>query len=396
MKMTREEFNITLSYMEDWLDLERPPRSQYTPREILCVLMYASQQNKTIHQACRELDNAPHANTIFNLLYPLKVEDLEEKLNRTVRSLIPPEVFNTSKQVAIDYKLIPTWVDESKLQEEERQYIIRSKAKEGTNRFYAFASIYLIKKGKRYTVGLVMVKRGMSKVEVIRKLLKLFREAGGEVKCLYLDREFYCVDVISYLQGEKIPFLMAVRKSEGIKRLINQKGVGIHDYVVRSREKEVKVKIVVVGTYLKGKRGKKGRKIYVYAIHLYPYSLRGLYGVHHRYRNRFGIESSHRLWERSRGRTASRRGVLRFVLLGIGVLFYNVWVYLVSQAVRRGEIRFTFQSYLTLLRREIEGRMCGRGIAEACFAPLVLSFMISVRFFIWGVIYDNVDDSLSL
>ena len=367
-QFNNQTFTLTLDYLQEWLQLPRPKRSLYSPKQIIATLCYAATLRKTIHQAARELEGSPHPNTIFNELYSLDVDTLTDRLNDTLASLIPKSIFKRKRQVAIDFKSIPTWIDEQKLDLHQRQYIIHCKPKDGTSKFYQFASIYLIKNNKRYTLGVVMIKRGMSKREVVKQLIQLFTKMKGKVKCLYLDREFFSVDVINFLKEEDIPFLMAARRTEGIKRLIQEKGRGIHSYTLTSGDRQAQVDIAVVGSYLKGKRGKHGRKVYAYAMWKYPFSLKSLHGIHQRYRYRFGIEVSHRMWEMARGRTTSKKSVIRLLFVGIAVLFYCVWVKLshhlslmADKGVRRKVRRqLTFQSFLTSIRRKVEEMMgCG-------------------------------------
>jgi len=360
----QQSYTLTLDYLQEWLQLQRPQRSLYSPKQIISTLCYAATLKKTIRQAAKELENSPHPNTIFNELYCLDVDTLTERLNQTLASLIPRSIFKRKRQVAIDFKSIPTWIEESKLSPDERQYIIHSKPQSGTSKFYQFASIYLIKNNKRYTLAVVMVKRGMSKKQVVKQLLRYLAQMKGKVKCLYLDREFFAIEVINLLKEENIPFLMGARRTEGIKRLIQQEGVGIHSYTLTSGDREEQVDIVVVGKYLKGKRGKHGRRMYAYAMWKYPFSLKSLYGIDQRYRYRFGIEASHRMWEMARGRTASKRSVIRLLFVGIAVLFYCVWVKLsprfplMADKSERRKVRkqLTFQSFLTSIRRRVEDR----------------------------------------
>jgi len=360
----QQSYTLTLDYLQEWLQLQRPQRSLYSPKQIISTLCYAATLKKTIQQAAKELENSPHPNTIFNELYCLDVDTLTERLNQTLAGLIPRSIFKRKRQVAIDFKSIPTWIDESKLSPDERQYIIHSKPQSGTSKFYQFASIYLIKNNKRYTLAVVMVKRGMSKKQVVKQLLRYLAQMKGKVKCLYLDREFFAIEVINLLKEENIPFLMGARRTEEIKRLIQQEGVGIHSYTLTSGNREEQVDIVVVGKYLKGKRGKHGRRMYAYAMWKYPFSLKSLYGIDQRYRYRFGIEASHRMWEMARGRTASKRSVIRLLFVGIAVLFYCVWVKLshrfslMADKSERRKVRkqLTFQSFLTSIRRRVEDR----------------------------------------
>lgn len=81
-----------------------------------------------------------------------------------------------------------------------------------------------------------------------------------------------------------------------------------------------------------------------------------------KYRYRFGIESSHRLWDEARGRTASQCIALRWPLVGLAVLLYNLWMFLKWDVVswpRRGGRRvfhelFPFRQLLFFLAKALE------------------------------------------
>jgi IS4 transposase len=82
----------------------------------------------------------------------------------------------------------------------------------------------------------------------------------------------------------------------------------------------------------------------------------------YKYRHRFGIESSHRLWDEARARTASRCVALRWLLVGLTVLLYNLWVFLKWDVVswpRRGGRHvfhelFPFRQLLFFLTKALE------------------------------------------
>src|SRR5208283_3264650 len=82
--------------------------------------------------------------------------------------------------------------------------------KRGTCSFYAYASAYIVHKGQRYTVALMAVTRKPTMEDVTKELLRQVRKAGIHVRFLVLDRGFYSVAVIRYLQAARMPFLMPV------------------------------------------------------------------------------------------------------------------------------------------------------------------------------------------
>ena len=65
-------------------------------------------------------------------------------------------------------------------------------------------------KGQRYTLALTWVQRGESLADVLARLLRRAATHGLRPCLLLLDRGFYSVDVIRYLQAARYPFLMPV------------------------------------------------------------------------------------------------------------------------------------------------------------------------------------------
>ncbi len=105
--------------------------------------------------------------------------------------------------------------------EEEQPYIYRSQAKNGTCSFYAYATLYVIKKGKRVNLAIRGVRWIDTKVAVITHLLAELSNLKIQIKKLYLDREFFSVSVIRWLIALDVPFIMpAIRR--GKKGGINQ------------------------------------------------------------------------------------------------------------------------------------------------------------------------------
>lgn len=291
------------------------------------------------------------------------VDQLEAQLNACIATSFPKGLLKRPAEVAIDLKLVP-YHGETK--EGEEDFLISGEPSQGTTRFFAYASIYLIKKNKRFTLAVKAVRKSKGILGVLKWLLERFEELGGEVKCLYLDRQFYSVKILRFLMEEKnIPFIMPAPnkgKRGGIKGLLSREKPGIYPYEARSpKEGKTEVQIAIAGRYCKGKRGKHQRERYAFVVYRYPFSLRGLF---EKYRSRFGIESSHRIWEQARARTASRLVSLRLLLIGLGVLLYDLWVLLRWEVVsipRQGgrqvlSKHFPFVRLLSLLLRALERR----------------------------------------
>ena len=86
--------------------------------------------------------------------------------------------------MAIDLNLIPYY---GKPKDSEKPYIYRSKAKDGTCSFYAYATLYTIKKGRRVTLAIRGVRCQDTKVAILTHLLAELSSLKIQVKRLYLD-----------------------------------------------------------------------------------------------------------------------------------------------------------------------------------------------------------------
>lgn len=364
-----------LATLEEHLRLPRPPEADYGPGEIFSILLYAAAHRTTIEQACASLADAPHPNTVRGASSAVELTELEDQLNEALAHSLPKDFGRSPLEVALDLKLIPYY---GKPQEGEEDLLIKGKPRRGTSTFFAYASLYVIKKNKRFTLAVVAVRRSEGLVGVLRRLWARWRRLGSGLRCLYLDRQFYSVAVLRWLLERDLPFVMAAPKKGkggGINGLIERNGPGVWPYTVRSpKEGSVAVEVAVVGKYFQGRWDKHSRQRYAFVIHRFPFALSALWG---KYRKRFGIESSHRVWEQARARTASRQAGLRLLLVGIAVVLHNLWVWLkwaVASWPRRGRggrkvwakgLRFV--KLLFFLTQAIERRL---GTVEVLILPM--------------------------
>nr|WP_052334738.1 transposase [Singulisphaera acidiphila] len=106
--------------------------------------------------------------------------------------------------------------------------VMRSQAKRGTCSFYGYATAYVIRKGSRYTMALMAATRKTTMTEVVRELLRQVRAAGIKVRFTVLDRGFYSVEVIRYLQQARTPFLMpVVGRGRSVKHPLGPSGSNV-------------------------------------------------------------------------------------------------------------------------------------------------------------------------
>jgi hypothetical protein len=170
------------------------------------VLLAAAARLTSIYAACLHLKDAPSCETIRKALLSTLPEyaELQKGVNRALAGDLPKSLRKKKQRLAIDLHLTPYYGKPAK----DPKEIYRSQAKAGTNNFHAYATAYVVCKGQRYTVALTPVEHGEKMKDVVQRLLALARKASIRPCLLLLDRGFYGVDVIRYLQAARVPFLM--------------------------------------------------------------------------------------------------------------------------------------------------------------------------------------------
>ncbi len=175
---------------------------------LLTLLLSAAAWLTSLCAACRRLRHAPCEEAVrLALLATLpKYSELQRCLNRALAGTLPKALRKRRHPLAIDLTLIPYHGQPQK----EAQEVYRSQAKMGTTHFHAYATVYLVCKGRRFTVALTPVSKGESMKTVLQRLLHQAARVGIRPRYVLLDRGFYRVEVISYLQAARYPFLMPV------------------------------------------------------------------------------------------------------------------------------------------------------------------------------------------
>lgn len=292
------------------------------------VLLHAASHASSVEQTSKTLAGAPTGNAVRYHLDKLEdVAGLEAQLNTALAARLPGRMAGSSQRIAIDLNLLPYYGTPS---EAETPYIIRSQAKDGTCSFYTYATAYVIARGKRITLGLHAVRRDESMVAVLTHLFDRLASLDVGIKRLYLDRGFYSVPVIRWLQACDIPFLMPVivrGKQGGTRSLVNQKRTYKTTYTMKSPEYgSARFDVSVVGTYQMGRRRKHGVEYLPFVIYKVPLRIRALPGD---YRQRFGIECSYRQKNLCRIRTTTKNPATRLLYVGIAFLLVNLWTFLI-------------------------------------------------------------------
>lgn len=335
----------------------------YSPQTIYSVLLWAASRHDTIEHTCHILEGVPSSNDIrFHLN---KLDDmalLENQVNAALQGRIPERIVNHRHRLAIDLHLIPYY---GAAEDTVRPYLYRSQAKAGTTTFFAYATVYVIRRHQRVTLAIHAIPRGETLVATLTYLLARLTPIRVKVERLYLDRGFYSVPVIRWLQALRIPFIMpaVMRGKQGGTRALCQGRCSYQTpYTLKSQDYgTVTCQIAVVCCYRKGTRHQHGIQYLLFVVYQVKVATQQLPLC---YRARFGIETSYRLKNACRIRTTTRHPVVRLLFVALAFILVNLWVWLLwtrLSLTRRGgrrvyQERFRLKTMLEFLRHAIERR----------------------------------------
>ena len=299
------------------------------------LLLAAAARITSLSDACKCLRDVPSDETVRKALLATLPDycALQRQLNAALAGHLPKTLRTHLQRLAIDLTLIPYHGQPFHNLDE----IYRSQAKSGTSHFHAYATAYVIRKGQRYTVALTGVRKGEVLKDVVQRLLRQAASVGVRPRLLLLDRGFYSVAVVRYLQAARHPFLMPVvchgrsPKQRGgpsgsyLFRTWKKSGWSTYT-LVDAKKRTATVSICVRCRNYRGERKRHGRQALIYAF--WGVQPRSPESVFTTYRLRFGIESSYRQMHEGRIRTTTRRPAVRLLYVGIALVLRNLWVWL--------------------------------------------------------------------
>jgi hypothetical protein len=326
-----------------------------TAAVVLGIVLRAAARSISVSAACRDLAKGPSDQAVMTALedgLPKTLPVLERRLNEALVGYLPRRMRRRAWQVAIDLHLDPYYGQPYK----SRNEIYYGAAKQGTKRFHAYASACIVQYGQRYTLALTWVRRHESTVVVLRRLLGRIREIGLKIRRLLLDRGFFSVSVVQFLQQEKLPFLMPVmfrgrrpKKGQPPRGLqwIKRQAAGWYSHTMKSKKQQATISVCV--GYRRHRHRKDGKqktqKLLFAAWHVHgsPTEIR------ERYRMRFGIETSFRQMRQAHIYTCTRKPHLRLFFMAVSLILRNVWVWIHQTRLAEGT-GDNFTLHLELLR----------------------------------------------
>jgi hypothetical protein len=324
-----------------------------TATVVYWVLLFAAATATTIAQTCRSLTRVPCDQTMYDALdatLPERIE-LQRRINRALAASLPKAVRRGRRaaKVAIDLTLIPYYGKPDR----KDDMVYKGQEKAGTHHHHAYATAYLVRKGRRFTLAMIAVRHNTPWDEIVKTLLRMARKLVPAISLVLVDRGFYSVAVVRYLQRARYPFIMPViargRKADdprgvsGTRVFLGWRRSGWSRYTMEehSGKERATVDIAVkVQRKVNRRPGSKRRpgRVLVYACWgvrgrspdcvSEMYRRRRVEWLRQTYRGRFAIETSYRQMNQGRAWTTSRSPARRLLLVGLALLLRNVWALL--------------------------------------------------------------------
>ena len=298
--------------------------ARYSAKDILLSAIWATVKKSSIHRVCQDRVKGPTDKTVRTYLSIFNIKLLQKNIHKLLMIPIKDILRPSRYKFAIDLTDIPYHGEPKNSPNEIR----RSKAKSGTTHFHSYASLYVIRTNKRYTLDMLRVTKNTSLTWIVDTFINHIKKDGYKIKLLYMDKGFYQVRVIRYLQRKNIPTIIPGvprGRSGGLRKKYGGRQSYRTKYTMRSpRYKcEVTFPLYIIKKYSKCRYGRSGTKTFTYAVLNINVPVENVF---EEYRSRFGIESSYRLMNSCRARTSSRDPEFRFYLMFLSFLILNYWV----------------------------------------------------------------------
>lgn len=322
----QEIHSLVSEVLQEHFPLDMTGRA-YEAQAIWDVLIGAAVERLTIEGASDILEAAPSPNTVRNVLRGLLPDDglvdLEERLNALVIARLPPKLVRGYLPCAIDITEIAYHGQHKPSDETVR----RGKAKSGTTHFHCYATLYTVKRGKRYTLALMLVRRSDTSLSVLQRLLERGKALGLHVERLYLDRGFDNNGVVAFLKTQPFSAIipLTIRGQAGGSRVLLTGRRGSRTQYARHSQTygDQTFTVYIVCKYSAGRYQRHGIERFAYIltgnILLPPLQ------IYEEYRHRFAIESSYRLMNQVRARTTSACVAVRLFFVALAFLLLNLW-----------------------------------------------------------------------
>jgi hypothetical protein len=356
----------------------------YNAMDAWMTLIAAAGMGASMAAVCREGQQAPSDNTLRDKLGEQGWDDplIETACNDLLAQSVRQCTWHGQFPVVIDLHEEPFY---GKVPPDDPDVIRRGKAKAGTTSFHTFATAYVSRRHRRFTLALTRVRAHESMLAVADRLRSRVEGLGIDVQVYLLDRQFWTYELQAAWQER--PYIIPLRRTgksgteggtqslfglqesqwvtytlspnhqepldisvavvvlsesqqehqarlakaktacEKAKQRVEDNAKGLEDNASAANKRALTCAnnaLAKAQARLEQERVAKVRVTLCYAINqVGSWSLKRIYST---YRGRFGIESSYRQSRQARIFTSSRQPWYRLLIFGLSMMLRNLWL----------------------------------------------------------------------
>lgn len=197
------------------------------------LLLKAVAEGSSLEAVCTDSCGIVSSNRLREQLNAALVagdlREQEAEMNRALQAAIPLGMPRGGLEVAMDTHDEPFYGKTPEL----RAYTCKTRAKDGTTRFFRIASAYVIWREVHLTLALTYVLPNDTLPDVVARQLMRLKQIGLHATVLYLDKGFCSGEIIGYLQRTQQAAVLACSirgKQGGIRALCQGRGSFTTDY----------------------------------------------------------------------------------------------------------------------------------------------------------------------
>jgi len=344
--------------LADYKLFELGKNAQHTVESMLQAVFEAALNFTSIEVISDLKRGSPSADTIRGHLdWKVALADVENMMKNRVKWLVTTlhrKFGRTSFEVAID------WTPEMYYGNKSNPFINGTQPKAGTCWAYEFFTVSIVVDGGRFLLFAYPLYGRENLLYYVNRALLFMRELRLKPSILYFDRGFRSTDLFAFLTYDaKLPFITPAVQDEKFERWVasvEKFPVLFRGWQMQNADKEsVEIDLVVTEEFFVNKEGKLERRLCGFFTNL-P---KKIYKdnpeiIAKMYSRRWGIETAHRCEDEFRIKSTSVSGIVRYLYFVVGMLVYNLWVYLnLLFCENVAEFRIT-------VKKDVVRLLCGR------------------------------------
>lgn len=317
---TQSTFSEFKRSLKKNLKLKLAPNGRYDLNAYWSALFCAVERSTTVEDACALLMQGglevPSQDTVLEAVKGFSVKELQAGCDAVIQSQIraakscgrlPRKVV-----VVMDCHDYPYYGSKR-----DCKWVVGGKMQHGTRYFNRVATASIVENGRRFTVAVLPVCKGMKVRDIVEHLLSKVVE-NFSIRYAMMDKGFYSSAVLRLLKRRRVHYIIA---GKAYKRFILLgKQHGKRDFRAECEVGDCQGNRVPTTVLSHYDRESRMRRWYLTDMRISPAT------ADHRYDARWGIETSYRVTGETEAWTTSNSISVRLFIRMLSIAVYNLWI----------------------------------------------------------------------